>query len=364
MRPTRRRFALIAALILGGVTTVLPRGAAAQTPEEINIARQTAVDGLQAYQTGEFAKALGLFDQAKALYPSAQILRMVGYSQLALERWMDAAASMEAALASTVAPLSDKDKQEVQTELAKAMAHIGVITIQSDVTGAELAVDGGPFVALPLGQPLRLLEGPHTLMVRAPGHEELTREIVVEGGSKLELPLNPPLVPKDEPKPKPKPKPKPVAVKPAEGWFPGQRVIGFAAAGAGVALGAAALGTALAGAALRGNVESDVELHNQNFGQNCDYGDIRMCKFDRAVINQDADRADALRDASVGLGISAGVLAAAGVVFVIFAPGGPAAAATQGSGEVQGRSAALDGAPRGPVACGMFAGGVQCAGAF
>lgn len=362
MRPTRRRFALIAALILGGMTAVAPRVAVAQSPEEINIARQTAVDGLQAYQAGEFAKALGLFDQAKALYPSAQILRMVGYSQLALERWMDAAASMEAALASTIAPLSDKDKQEVEAELAKAMAHIGVLTVQSEVTGAELAVDGGPFVALPLEKPLRLLEGPHTLMVRAPEHEELTREITVEGGSKLEIPLNPPPIPKDEPKPIPKPKPKAIPAKPAEGWFPGQRVIGFAAAGAGVALGAAALGTALAGADLRGNVESDVELHNRNFGPNCDYGDTRLCKFDRAVINQDADRADALRDASVGLGISAAVLAAAGVVFVIFAPGGPAAATTQESGALPGRGAAI--APRAPLACGLSAGGVQCAGAF
>lgn len=361
MRPPRRRFPLVAALLLGALAASLPREAAAQSPEEITIARQTAVDGLQAYQAGEFAKALGLFDQAKALYPSAQILRMVGYSQLALERWMDAAASMDAALVSTLGPLSDKDKLEVETELAKAMAHIGVLTIQSDAAGAELAVDGGPLQPLPLDRPLRLLEGKHTFMVIAPEHEELTREIVVEGGSKLELPLNPKPIPKDEPAPKPKPKPAPVRPEPATPWFPGQRVIGFAAAGAGIALGAATLGTALAGARLRGNVESDVEAHNRNFGPNCDFGDSRLCKFDRAVINQDADRADALRDASVGLGIGAGVLAAAGVVFVVFAPGGPFGPSQEGGAQAPTAARA---APRAPVACGLLAGGIQCAGAF
>ena len=362
MRSPRRRFPLVAALLLGALAASLPREAAAQSPDEITIARQTAVDGLQAYQAGEFAKALGLFDQAKAIYPSAQILRMVGYSQLALERWMDAAASMDAALVSTIGPLSDTDKLGVEADLAKAMAHIGVLTIKSDAAGAQVAVDGGPLQPLPLERPLRLLEGKHTFMVTAPEHEDLTREILVEGGSKLELPLNPTPIPKDEPAPKPKPKVvAPVRPEPATAWFPGQRVIGFAAVGAGIALGAATLGTALAGARLRGNVESDVEAHNTNFGPNCDYGGSRLCKFDRAVINQDADRADTLRDASIGLGIGAGVLAAAGVVFVVFAPGGPFGASEEGSAQ---KPTAARAAPPAPVACGLLAGGIQCAGAF
>ena len=58
---------------------------------QINLARQAASEGLQAYRNSEFEKALNLFEQAKALYPSAQIVRMIGYSLLALERWMPAA---------------------------------------------------------------------------------------------------------------------------------------------------------------------------------------------------------------------------------------------------------------------------------
>src|SRR3954470_24751017 len=78
--------------------------ARAQSPEEIKIARQTAGEAFTAYKANEFEKALGLFDQARALYPSAQILRMAGYSELALERWEKAAASLEAALASNLSP--------------------------------------------------------------------------------------------------------------------------------------------------------------------------------------------------------------------------------------------------------------------
>src|SRR4051812_19620806 len=70
----------------------------AQSPDEIKIARQTAGDALAAYKTGDFQKALGLFEQAKALYPSAQILRMLGYSHLAMEHWEKTVDALEAAL--------------------------------------------------------------------------------------------------------------------------------------------------------------------------------------------------------------------------------------------------------------------------
>src|ERR1700678_1961820 len=86
-------FALAAACALA-----LAAPAHAQSPEEIKLARQTAGDALGAYNAGEYDKALGLFQQAKALYPSAQILRMIGYSELALEHWLKAVEALEAAL--------------------------------------------------------------------------------------------------------------------------------------------------------------------------------------------------------------------------------------------------------------------------
>src|SRR4051812_6601155 len=93
---TRRRAALLASLSLAAALA-LAAPAFAQSPEEIKIARQTAGEGFAAYKAGEFEKALGLFETAKALYPSAQILRMSGYSELALERWEKAANTLDAA---------------------------------------------------------------------------------------------------------------------------------------------------------------------------------------------------------------------------------------------------------------------------
>src|SRR3954465_16063194 len=107
---SRRRAALFAGLGLVA-TLALTTPASAQSPEEIKIARQTAGEAFTAYKANEFEKALGLFDQARALYPSAQILRMTGYSPLALEHWAKTVEALEAAMNSTIGPLAEADRK-------------------------------------------------------------------------------------------------------------------------------------------------------------------------------------------------------------------------------------------------------------
>jgi len=121
-----RRPRLIAlALALGAAAQVsAPLRAHAQppseqpiSPQQIQLARQAAAEGLAAYRASEFEKALNLFEQAKVLYPSAQIIRMLGYSLLALERWEPAAEAMEASLESKIGPLSEEDRADVKEQL-------------------------------------------------------------------------------------------------------------------------------------------------------------------------------------------------------------------------------------------------------
>jgi tetratricopeptide (TPR) repeat protein len=370
MNRTFRRFTTLApAALLALAALTSPGAAAAQaptaSPQEIAIARQTAFEALTAYRAGQYEKALQLFEQAKAVYPSAQVLRLEGYTLLALEQWVKAADSMDASLTSEIGPLSPEDRADVGQQLAKALAHLGIINISSTVPGAKLAVDGGEAMALPLNKPLRLIEGKHTFVVTAPEHDDAEEEISLEGGKTVDRVIDPkptkPAVVEKPPPPKPPPPPPP----PKAGWFPMQREIGIATGSVGIALGGATLATALVAAHLRGNVAADAKLHTQNFGQNCELSDYRLCLFDRAVINNDADRADALRNASIGLGIAAGVMTAAGVVLFVFSGDSsakPAATQPDASPEVSPAPAA---AARPRVLCGVGASpGIACTGTF
>jgi hypothetical protein len=352
--------AVLALAVLGSPGAVMAQIA---SPQEIAIARQTALEGLTAYRAGQFDKALALFEQARAVYPSAQVLRMEGYSLLALDQWIKAADSMDAALTSEIGPLSPEDRTDVEQQLAKAMVHLGVINISSTVPGAQLTVDGGAPIALPLNKPLRMLEGKHTFVVTAPDHEDASEEISLEGGKAIDKVLDPTkkkAVVVEAPKPPPLPPPPPKKTS----WFSMQREIGIAAGGAGVALGVATLTTALVGAHIRSNVATDVDLHKKNFGETCNKGDYRLCTFDRAVINSDADRADGLRDASVGLGIAAGVLVASGVVLVIFS-GDSSAKPTEKENSAGAAPSAKRSEAPGRFACGIAgASGIACTGTF
>jgi hypothetical protein len=363
MRFPRRIKALLPAALFA-LAVLGPAGPAlAQTPspQEIALARQTALEGLTAYRAGQFDKALALFEQARAVYPSAQVLRMEGYSLLALEKWIKAADAMDAALVSEIGPLSPEDKADVEQQLAKAMAHLVLVNISSTVPGAKLIVDDNDPVALPLNKPLRMIDGFHSFIVTAPDHDDVKEELTLEGGKTFEKVMNPtekkPVVVEKPPPPPPPPPP------PKKGWFPYQREIGFGVTGAGVALGAATLATALVSAQIRSNVASDVDIHTKYYGAKCERGDYSLCVFDRAVINNQADRADALRDASLGMGIAAGVLAATGVVFIIF---GESSAKPAEKGTVVD-PAAVGGLPKAPprVACGLGgAPGLVCTGTF
>jgi hypothetical protein len=337
------------------LSVVAPSEALAQSPDEVKIARQTAMEGLTAYKESQFEKAVNLFEQAKAVYPSGQILRMLGYSLLGLERWEEALKAMEDSLETDVGPLTDKDKDDVREQMKKALAHFGTVNISSSVAGAELVVDGSQAYPLPLEKPLRLVEGKHTLVVKAKDHDDARHELDVRGGRNTDLALDPKSHEKEPPveaKPEPTPEPPPPPKKDKD-WLPHQKLIGFSAIGVGVLSGGAALTSFLMSSNLKGNVEDDVAAHNASFGANCDKGDYRLCVYDRALINDDADQADSLQTVSLATAIGAGAFIAGGVVLVVFSGDDDGADKGQASGPKSAQAA-----------CGPFGAGLLCSGTF
>lgn len=352
----RAHHAILALVAAGALALSAP--AHAQSADEVKAARQTAGDGLTAYQAGEFDKALGLFKQAKVAYPSAQVLRMLGYTELALKNWSNALDALEAALDAKLTPLSKDDRKDVQENINAALAHLGTVTVTSKVPGALLSIDGAETHPLPLDKPLRLSEGQHKLVVTAPEHLDATSDLKVEGGKPAEIALEPTL----KPKPKALPPPPPPPVQPTrKEWVPHQRQVGLGAIGGGVLFGGAALVTVLEGAHWRSLASGDVTRHLAAYGKGCATGDRRLCAYDITVTNREADTANRLRNVSIGLGATAGVLGAAGLVLVLAAPKKQPPLPADASPSPTAPTAP----PAVSLACGPSGGlGISCSGAF
>lgn len=341
------------------------------TPEQEAEGKQLARDAFEAYKQSNYLTALELFEKARAVYPTGQVLRMTGYTQLALERWVEAAETLEEALATDYKPLDDDVRGEVKEHVEEALSHVTVTVLTSEVEGAKVSIDGGEPIDLPTE--VRLLEGTHTFVASAEGHTDDERTANLPGGERFEIDLRPVQIELPEPieePPPPAPKPAPdEADEPGEGWFPHQQAVGFAVGGTGLAVLAAGIGTLAAGSSLRSATQENIDAHNVAYGPGCSTGDYLLCSYDIQLINEDGQRADTLQTTGVALTIVGGVLTATGITFLVFAPWGdeqePAASdeATAATAEVDGR--AQSAARGGSVACGPYGlPGFGCAGTF
>lgn len=322
--------------------------------------KRLAKDGFEAYKSQEYDKALGLFQEARKLYPTGQVLRMTGYSFHALHRWAEAADAIDAALAATYKPLSDSDRSDAEGYLSEALKHLSVVTVKSSVSGAKATVDGGEPKSMPFD--VRLLEGEHRFKASARDHEDATTSVTLKGGEPKQLTLDP--KPKKAPEPPPPPQP-PVEPEPVSspGWFPYQGVVGLATTGVGAAVGAVGVGLLVYGSTLRSAASDNLDAHVASYGSTCERGSLVLCYYDTQLINRDGERAANAFRAGLGLTITGVAVLAAGITFVATAP------SLTGSGQDDDKDKAPGSSPpKTSIAClpGVDAAGgsVACGGSF
>jgi len=331
--------------LFGLAVFVMPMLAQAQpTEDEQAEGRDMATAAMTAYQNEDYFAAIESFRKAAKLYPTGQVLRMTGYTLIALQKWTEAAEMLDESLKAELKPLVPRDAEHAEDQLAMVLTHIATIEVRSNVRGATVSIDGGDEQSLPLK--MRIDEGTHRFVVSAEGHQPATEKHNLEGGSKATIALDPTPedeaseaepVPVDEPEPTDEETKEQEAAEPesddksATGGFsvdlfPHQLTVGMVSAGLGVAIAGVAIGSGVYGMSLRSSVEDNVTAHNATYGEDCSQSDFTLCQYDIALINQDGARADSLQTAGLALGITAGVLVAAGAAFIVLAPDGPLAA--------------------------------------
>jgi tetratricopeptide (TPR) repeat protein len=161
-----------------------PAPAAAATTSAAARVQATSLmrQGNDALRQGLYLDALKLFQQAYALFPSPRLHFNVAQVYHELGRPLEALDHYERFTAE-VKKADGPEQWDIAFERAfRLRGAIVTIEVQTNVPGALVTVDGRPAGRTPLGRPVRLLPGPHAVVVTKDGYAKQLLEISLRAG--------------------------------------------------------------------------------------------------------------------------------------------------------------------------------------
>lgn len=200
---------------------------------------------------GRFADSLARCEQAVSVARSGRSLGQLALTEMALERWPDAARHLTDALGDASHPWVQRNRATLSDALRTTRARVAELLIDANVAGVTLRVSGRDRGAV--SGAVFLLPGTATLEVRTPDGRALTRSVTLTAGgtSQESFVFERPIPTTDSARPVTMP---PVLrTVPNETPRPTLRLLGFTSAGVSVA----GFAIALVGWRLREGVVSD-----------------------------------------------------------------------------------------------------------
>ena len=110
-----------------------------------------------------FDDAIAKLQAALALYPHPKLHLALGLTYMRLSRWLEAEPALQKALATGEAGL-DKELTRTQAALAEVAAHLGTVVVTGKQPRAELSVDGKRVLVAPGTVSIRVLPGRHVVI--------------------------------------------------------------------------------------------------------------------------------------------------------------------------------------------------------
>lgn len=295
----------IAFVLLGVLTPAL---ALAQSPEDALLNECYTLR-----RAGRHAASLPRCAEAAERFPSGRSLTQLGLTEAAMERWVDAATHLAAALADRSHPWMQANRASVEESFRAVQAQVGTLEVGTNAADATVSVAGGP--ARPAAERAFARPGRATVTLRAGDGRALTREVTLTAGEvtreRMDLPVAPAAVAASTPPTRPPPptrQPPPLSA-PATGTST-RRVLAWTAGG--VAL--AGFGLALASWRLREGAVSDYAARCQTAP---DRATADRCSADRVPADEEVSRWEAVT--AVGLA-AGGVFAVTSVILFATEP--------------------------------------------
>ena len=153
---------------------------------------QTAEDSLvnECYslrRSNRAAQSLPRCEQAVAVSRSGRTLAQLALTEMALERWVEAAGHATQALADHEHPWVRQNHASIDEALATIRSHVATLQIVSPTAGAIVRVNDRDAGILPLAAPVFLRAGEAVIALRWPDGRTVSRRVrVTEGTSSTE----------------------------------------------------------------------------------------------------------------------------------------------------------------------------------
>ncbi|HKQ69596.1 MAG TPA: tetratricopeptide repeat protein [Polyangiaceae bacterium] len=151
------------------------------TTEAVRMARKRFQEGVAAADLGNYEGARVAFQQAYALKPHASVLRNLGQAELKTSHFVEAARHLSLFLRDTTFG-SVADREAAKKSLAQAESKVGKVTVDVDVDGADVTVDGELVGRSPLADPVYIEAGRRLLRVSKDGHTPYEQPQMLEPG--------------------------------------------------------------------------------------------------------------------------------------------------------------------------------------
>src|SRR5258706_8057668 len=131
-------------------------------------------------------EAAAVFARAAALSPKPSVRAQLALAEQAVARWLDAEHDLDAALAAEDDPWIAKNRAALEENRGIVRQHLGWITVDCDVEGADVRLDGR---ALSRGTQTRAVVGEGALDVTATGYLPEARRVTIASAEHLRVPV-------------------------------------------------------------------------------------------------------------------------------------------------------------------------------
>jgi PEGA domain len=145
--------------------------------------------GVKLYSEEDYRAALVEFKRAYEVSANRAILYNIGQTQFQLREYAAALRSLEEYLRADGPQLPATRRQQVEKDIEDLHGRVAKVTVETNVAGAEIALDDSPLGAAPLAGPVDVSAGVRKFSASKEGYVTVVRSVELAGGDTTKVRL-------------------------------------------------------------------------------------------------------------------------------------------------------------------------------